>query len=273
MLKIGDFSKLSRISIRMLRHYDEMGLLMPASTDPFTGYRYYNEAQLPNANRIAALKDMGFSLSSIIEILKNYDDPIVLKQYLQLKQQELKVQEQEVFKRLRLLESTIKQLGKDDHSMNYNVTLKELPSRYVASVRSVLPAYEQEGLLWQTMYKETASQNLQTEEPCYPMAIFHDKGYKESDVDVEVQETVKGSYEDTEHVRFKTMPAVCFASATYQGSYDLLREVNSAVANWVRDNDYEFKGASFCIYHVSPAQTNNPDELVTEVCFPVIKKK
>ena len=57
MLKIGDFSKLSRVSIRMLRHYDEIGLLVPASTDPFTGYRYYSESQLPTAGRIAALRE------------------------------------------------------------------------------------------------------------------------------------------------------------------------------------------------------------------------
>ena len=43
MLKIGEFSKLSRISIRMLRYYDEMGLLVPETIDPFTGYRYYSE--------------------------------------------------------------------------------------------------------------------------------------------------------------------------------------------------------------------------------------
>lgn len=61
-VKIGDFSKLSRISIRMLRHYNEIGLLIPESIDDFTGYRYYSEAQLPVANRITALKDMGFSL-------------------------------------------------------------------------------------------------------------------------------------------------------------------------------------------------------------------
>lgn len=42
MLKIGDFSKLSRISIRMLRHYNEIGLLIPESIDDFTGYRYYS---------------------------------------------------------------------------------------------------------------------------------------------------------------------------------------------------------------------------------------
>ena len=63
MLKIGDFSKLSRVSIRMLRHYDDIGLLKPAETDTFTGYRYYREDQLFQIGRITALKDMGFSLT------------------------------------------------------------------------------------------------------------------------------------------------------------------------------------------------------------------
>lgn len=88
-------------------------------------------------------------------------------------------------------------------------------------------------------------------------------------VDVEIQYAVKGSYENTEHVIFKTMPPVEVASATYKGSYDYLGAVNHAVANWVNDNGYEFSDAMFCIYHVSPAETKNPDELVTEVCFPV----
>ena len=56
MLKIGDFSKLSRVSIRMLRHYDEIGLLAPGKVDAFTGYRYYGEEQLPTIYRINALK-------------------------------------------------------------------------------------------------------------------------------------------------------------------------------------------------------------------------
>ena len=58
MLKIGEFSKLSRVSVRMLRHYDEIGLLKPAEIDRFTDYRYYREDQLPIAGRIAALKDI-----------------------------------------------------------------------------------------------------------------------------------------------------------------------------------------------------------------------
>ena len=81
MLKIGEFSKLSRVSIRMLRHYDELGLLHPVRIDPDTGYRYYRESQLPTASRIAALRDMGFGLAAIGELLA-YDDPALLERHL-----------------------------------------------------------------------------------------------------------------------------------------------------------------------------------------------
>ena len=66
MLKIGEFSKLSRVSVRMLRHYDEIGLLKPAEIDRLTEYRYYREDQLPVVCRITALKDMGFALADIV---------------------------------------------------------------------------------------------------------------------------------------------------------------------------------------------------------------
>ena len=60
MLKIGDFSRMSRVSIRMLRYYDEVELLNPVKVDEFTGYRYYSEAQLLKMGKINSLKEMGF---------------------------------------------------------------------------------------------------------------------------------------------------------------------------------------------------------------------
>lgn len=272
MLKIGDFSKLSRISIRMLRHYDEIGLLMPRSTDDFTGYRYYSEDQLPAAARIAALRDMGFGLTVIGEILKSYDDPQALAKFLAVKQAELQTQAEETGRRQLLLETAITRLRKDETIMKYDVNLKIMPERYVASLRKIILAYNQEGLLWNTMMAETMGANLKIAEPCYSLAVFHDEGFKESDVDVEIQICVQGEYKNTENVVFKTVPAVEIASAIYKGSYEQLTAVNQAVANWVCGNGYEFDGAMFCIYHVSPAQTQNPDELVTEVCYPVKKK-
>lgn len=272
MLKIGDFSKLSRISIRMLRHYDEIGILRPERVDDFTGYRYYSESQLMLAGRIQSLKSLGFGLSVIKEILEKYEDAQEMERFLLVKRRELEEESMEIGQKLRFLDSTLKWLRKDGNLMDYNVTLKTVPERYVASVRQVIPAYDREGILWEIMCRELRAQNVQQAVPCYRMAIFHDEGYKEHDPDVEIQSAVTGRYQDTEHVKFKTVPPVEIASAAYKGSYDQISRVNAAVANWVVENGYDFDGKSFCIYHVSPGETSDPEELVTEVCFPVKKK-
>lgn len=269
MLKIGDFSKLAQISIRMLRHYDEVGLLIPDEVDAFTGYRYYSEAQLPAAVRITALKDMGFRLAAIPELLRRYDDAEVLSASLEKKHAELRAEAAEIAYRLHLLETAMERLRKDDRTMHYDVTLKQMPERQVASVRQIIPAYNQEQILWRTLQRETAHLHMRMAEPCCGLAVYHDECYKERDVDVEIQIAVTGSYEDTEHVRFKTVPAIQIASATYQGSYEKITQANEAVARWARDNGYAFDGVAFNIYHVSPAQTQNSEELVTEVCYPV----
>ena len=272
MLKIGVFSKLSRISIRMLRHYDEIGLLAPEVIDRFSGYRYYSEAQLPIAERITFLKNMGFSLAATKEILENFEDRDAFSQFLSVKKAEVTEEVCDLERRLILLETTMAKLRKDESTMTYSVSIKKLPERYVASVRQIIPSYDQEGILWHILVEETAPLQMQDTEPSYTLAIFHDGEHKETDVDVEVQKSVKGNYPNTEHVVFKTVPPIFIASATYQGSYDKISEVNEAVANWVKDNGYEFNGLSFSIYHVSPHETQDSSQWITEVCYPVKKK-
>lgn len=271
MLKIGEFSKLSRVSIRMLRHYDDIGLLAPETIDPFTGYRYYSEAQLLTVGRITALKEMGFSLKGIAELLERYDDREAVERCLLLRRAELLKEAAEAGRRLRLLDTAIERLRKDE-TMKYDVTVKTIPERRVASVRQIIPSYDREGDLWHILCRETAHMRLQDGDAPLCAAVYHDGEFKEGEVDVEIQKTVKGSYPDTEHVKFKTVPAVQVASATFRGGYDQIGEVNAAVAAWVRDNGYEFDGLCFDIHHVGPHETRNPDEFVTEVCYPVRKK-
>src|SRR4030095_10875118 len=71
MFSIGEFSKLGRVTVEALRHYDALGLLKPAKVDPFTGYRYYSARQLMSLYRILALKEVGFSLDEIARILRD----------------------------------------------------------------------------------------------------------------------------------------------------------------------------------------------------------
>ena len=69
MFSIGEFARHGRISVRMLRHYDAIGVLVPAMVDPVSGYRFYQAGQLSRLNRIIALRDLGFSLRQVQPIL------------------------------------------------------------------------------------------------------------------------------------------------------------------------------------------------------------
>ena len=259
MLKIGTFSKLSRLSIRMLRRYDELGLLQPVHTDPFTGYRYYREETRDYRT---------FEVRALLEDGGREE----LDRRLAEQQRALEALLAETRQRLRLLDTARAQLRKDESTMEYSVTLKNLTQRRAACVRMTLPSYEAEHQLWQVMARETAPLSLRLEEPCLCSVTYYDGEYREREVDAEAQKTVRGDYPDTEHVRFRTLPAVTFASATFRGPYDKIRAANAAVAAWVRDNGYAFDGPAFNIYHVNPSETDDPEEYVTEVCYPVKKR-
>lgn len=268
MLKIGEFSKLSRVSIRMLRHYDDMGLLKPVEVDLFTGYRYYAAEQLPLIGRITALKDMGFTLSDIAKMLEIYDDTETLGTYLEKRRQELAELSKETAYRMMLLNTAIERLRKE-LPMNYDVSIKTIPERYAATVRMTIPHYEDEGLVWNVLCEETDPLNIIPADSCLTAVSFPDDEFKEENVDVMAWKTVKGTYPDTAHVKFMTLPAVKVASCTFKGSYDLMTDCYAAVSAWVNENGYKNSGAIFNIYHISPHETQNPDEFVTEVCFPV----
>ena len=271
MLKIGEFSKLSRVSVRMLRHYDEIGLLKPAEIDRFTDYRYYREDQLPTAGRIAALKEMGFSLADIVRILEVYDDREQLEQFFSARREELERSLQDTEYKLTLLDAARKRLRKEE-DMSYNVIVKTVPERYAATIQMTIPRYEDEGMIWGKLAEETWRMNLVEDEPCLCAVTYLDGEYKEENVEMMAWKTVKGSYPDTEHVKFRTFPEVTVASCTYQGSYTQITEVYAAVIAWMEANGYEPAGPMFNIYHVSPHETQNPEEFVTEICYPVKKK-
>lgn len=151
--------------------------------------------------------------------------------------------------------------------MSFDVTVKTIPERYAATVQMVVPHYEDEGLLWNTMMSECHS--LVPADPCLAAAEFLDDEYKEENVEIIAWMTVKGEYPDTEHVRFRTLTAIKVASCIIKGSYDQMSDAYAAVVSWINENGYKINGHMFNIYHVSPAQTQNPDEYVTEACFPV----
>ncbi len=92
MLSIGEFARRGRVSVRMLRHYDAIGLLLPAHVDPTTGYRFYDIRQIARLSRIVALKDLGFTLQQVQAILDEQIDAEKLSVMLRRRRAELNAQ-------------------------------------------------------------------------------------------------------------------------------------------------------------------------------------
>jgi len=109
--------------------------------------------------------------------------------------------------------------------------------------------------------------------PCHAISVFHDDEYKENNIDMEIQISVEGSYQDTANVGFKKVAPRLVASATFKGSYDQIGIVNQVVTAWIKDNRYELDDGMMMIYHVTPKIDKNPDHWITEVCYPVKKKE
>lgn len=252
----------------MLRHYDEIGLLKPVETDDFTGYRYYSECQLPMIGMIRSLKELGFSLADIIVMTDIGDDLDRLDAFYEKRQQELIRLADLTAHQMTLLDTARKRLRREQ-KMSYNVSIKTIPERYAATLRMTIPHYEDEGMVWGILCEETDSLNVIPADPCLVAAEFPDDEFKEENVEVFAWKTVKGSYPDTEHVKFKTLPAVKVASCVVKGSYEQMPEVYGAVISWVKENGFDTAGSMFNIYHVSPHETQDEKEFITEVCYPI----
>ena len=269
MLKIGAFSSLTQISIHMLRHYDEMGLLIP-DVDPCTGYRYYHESQLPVANRIQALKSMGFGLVQIREILSHYEDDHKLCGYLNDQADAQRAEIARLEKRLLLLQSTVQELTACNAAFRESIAIKVIPRRRVVSCRGIIPSFRHEGMLWEQLAAECARAKVEMAVPGCNMALFHDEEYRDSNVDVEVQRTVSDACKATDGINLQTVAEMQVAAMVYQGRYDLLAIAHEQLIRWILENHRQVAGKAFHIYHLSPETEQLPDQLVTEVCIPIV---
>src|SRR6185503_18508308 len=143
MFRIGEFSRITRVTVDTLRYYDALDLLKPVKVDPFTGYRYYSAKQLVSLNRILALKEVGFSLEEIARILQEKLTNEELRGMLkaQLVRAESDVQAAE--SRRKQILARLQNLNLEDDMPAYEVVLKPVETLTVAAIRETVPVIEQ----------------------------------------------------------------------------------------------------------------------------------
>ena len=270
MFKIGDFSKLSKVTVKALRYYDEIGLLRPARIDRFTSYRYYSADQLPRLHRILALKDLGLSLEQIGLLLHEELPPEQIRGMLRLKQAEIQQNVRVEQERLARVEARLRQIEQEGRMPRQEVVIKKVEPQKVAALRDIIPTYPAQGPLWEELVGFMAQHGVKPAGSCF--TIYHDTEYRDRDVDVEVCEPRDGSLADHARIKVRQLPSVeTMASVIHEGSYDNFDETYSALMNWIEANGYHIAGPAREIYVRALDSTDDPDELVTEVQLPVEK--
>lgn len=155
MIKIGDFARLSQVSVVTLRYYDEMDLLKPVRVDEDNGYRYYSADQLARLNRILALKDLGFPLEQIRLMLADGLSPGQLRSMLTLQRNEVEKRMAGERERLVRIEARLRQIEMEDQMPAYDIVIKTVPAMRVASRRVSIPTNDQVPEILGKAYMET----------------------------------------------------------------------------------------------------------------------
>lgn len=263
--KIGEFSKLSQVTVKTLRHYEEIGLLTPLEVDEWTGYRYYDIKQLKQMTRIAYLKRLGFSLEEIASQLEQNGHHIDAE-LIQLKIEQCKSEIERLTWRLKELEST---LHKQEKVME-QVFKKSLPERIFACHRCNIESYQELfNLCPNIIGPEMERLGCQCPEPQYCFTVEYNEEYG-VDIDIEYFEAVAKAGEDSDLVKFKSLPEVPVALCiNHYGAYDKMPETFAELFSYAEANGYEvIDRARFC-YIDGIWNKESVDEWLTEIQLPV----
>ena len=268
MFRIGEFSKMSKTTIKTLRYYDEIGLLKPEETDKFTSYRLYTTDQLVKLYRIQAFRQAGLTVDEIKLILSGYDAESVL----QKRKAELESEIAEGTNRLSRIEFILQ--GKGENNMNYDATIKELPGCIAYSKRMTLPNYEAYfeviPAIGETIGKKYPDLKCATPEYCF--IVYLDREYREKDINIEFCEAVDKARPDFDDIKFKEVKPATVVSVLHKGPYAGLSQAYAYTFKWIEENGYTTADYPRESYIDGIWNKESEEDWLTELQIPVVRK-
>lgn len=276
MFKIGEFSRIARVSARLLRFYDEIGLLAPGVVDPVTGYRYYTSAQLTRLNRILVLKELGLSLEQIGEVVDSGTSPAELRAMLLVRRADAARAVAEEAARLKMIESRIAQLDTGAAELD-DVLIRAEPAHRVLTVRDTIPSF--------VAAREIIGQLAREIPRAVPRAalggligIAHSAEFEPDVIDVELGfvlaseapalpatlPTIGGRALGIRELPAAPRMAVCVRVGLPEHAH----LITARIGRYVEANGYRLAGPSREVF-LRPPQPERMEESVVEMQFPV----
>ena len=265
MLTIGEFLKISRVSTKTLRYYDQIGLLKPGYVSRDSGYRYYEVAQLRDMLLISRLKQYQFSLPEIAAVLAKKDEAYLAK-LIKVKQRELSLQINSQQLLLLQMEQDLSKIERYENIMKteYLIKTTEFKPINIYSLRqkmSISDFNEGFGKLCAGFGKDKVR-------PAGPfLSAYHDEDFNHECTDIEMGVIVSDA---TGHKVRKHDPGLC-CYATHVGPYDDFTACYTSLMEWIEREGYNISGAPFELYIKGMDDKIKPEEFVTEIYIPIRK--
>jgi DNA-binding transcriptional MerR regulator/effector-binding domain-containing protein len=274
MFKVGDFSRIARVSGRLLRYYDSIGLLSPRRTDPATGYRYYAADQLARLNKILALKELGLSLEQVAQLLDGKISNEEIRGMFMLKKAELERSLSAEALRLRNVESRLMQIDESGAVEDYDVVLKSSHAQPYLSYRRTFQDFG--GAIG--ALKEVALYGARRIPEPYRQAlvVVAYSDFDDENLDLEIGFSLRKDREKpialpsgAELQPAELPEAECLATLVRSGPNYQSHLAFGALGLWMEANRYEIAGPSREVFLKMPFEPPDSDDAVVEIQFPV----
>jgi len=274
MFRIGEFSRIARVSARLLRYYDELGLLRPGVVDSSTGYRYYTSAQLQRLNRILVLRDLGLSLEQIGGVIDQEASADQLRAMLEVRRADAERALAEEGARLRQIEARISQLDTGAGADLDDVLIRAEPARRIVSMRDTVASFfearQMIGELARTLPKKLPRESLGQ-----IIGIAHSAEFEPDALDVELGFVVTGELPTAlptvghRTLSVRDLPALDHLAACVRvGLPEHAHLVTGKIGRFVELNGYRLAGPSREVF-LRPPRADRMEESVVEMQFPV----
>jgi len=277
MFSIGEFAGLGRVSVRMLRHYDAIGLIKPAHVDPFTGYRHYTADQLRLLNRVTALKDLGFTLHQVQTLIDEKVDVTELRGMLRLRRADLAAQVDRDNARLAQVDARLRMIESEGHMDTGDVVLKTVAAMRVAELSATAIGYD---------HPSSISENLT---PLYPrliellekhripmagapIAYYLPAPTGPGDETISVHAAFPigdGDFDGLDFDVVELPPIENAAAALHKGPMSEAFRTGQKIATWIDDNGYRAIEPGFAREIYLDCPMDDLDKWVTEMQVPV----
>ncbi len=271
MFSIGEFARHGRISVRMLRHYDAMGLLQPAYVDPATAYRFYQARQLSDLNRIIALKDLGFTLEQVRAILDQQIGAAELRGMLMLRRAEINAQITAETARLARVEARLLTIEDESRAPVDGVVIKRLAPVRVAERTGTAASFQPEDIspviqpLYRDLFERMCSVGLDCSGP--GIAYYEDSSTENGAVVVHAAVEVAAQPGERPGFSVVDLPEVDRAATIiHHGSMDDVLPTGQALARWIDASGHRSVGY---LRELMVEWSPDPEQWVTELQQPI----